>query len=311
MQQDMIDKIGLQAVLSDPDALENIKPDVSLVSALLMLKETIPHETKHTARLLVRHVVRDLMQRLKSPMQQAIRGALNRAQRKRNPKHSEIDWDKTIRANLKHYQTDYKTVIPEQLIGYGRRRQQSKRHIIICIDQSGSMASSMVYASIFGAVMASIPALKTSMVLFDTSVVDITPHLADPVDVLFGTMLGGGTDINRAVGYCQTLIERPEDTTLVLITDLFEGGSRNQLLQRLEHIVQSGAQMITLLALSDSGTPSYDKRLADEFAERGVVSFACTPDLFPELMAATMNKRDISAWAMEHELAHIFDRDDI
>ncbi|MEO1165758.1 MAG: VWA domain-containing protein, partial [Chloroflexota bacterium] len=198
MQKDAIDRIGLRQMLSQPEILEMIEPDVNLVGTLLTLKDVIPNETKSTARIIVRKVVEDLMRRLENPMREAVRGALNRALRNRRPKHHEINWLRTIHSNLKHYQDDYKTVIPEQLIGYGRKRS-SAHDVIICIDQSGSMASSMVYASVFGAVMASIPALKTHMVVFDTSVVDLTPSLSDPVDLLFGTMLGGGTDINQAL----------------------------------------------------------------------------------------------------------------
>lgn len=299
MQKDAIDRIGLRQMLSQPEILEMIEPDVNLVGTLLTLKDVIPNETKSTARIIVRKVVEDLMKRLENPMREAIRGALNRALRNRRPKHHEINWLRTIHTNLKHYQEDYKTVIPEQLIGYGRKRS-SAHDVIICIDQSGSMASSMVYASVFGAVMASIPALKTHMVVFDTSVVDLTPNLSDPVDLLFGTMLGGGTDINQALGYCRGLITRPSDTTLVLISDLFEGGWREQMMIKAKHIAESGVNMLALLALSDQGAPSYDHRTAAEFGEMGIPAFACTPDLFPELMAATMNRRDLASWASHH-----------
>ena len=299
MQKDAIDRIGLRQMLSQPEILEMIEPDVNLVGTLLTLKDVIPNETKSTARIIVRKVVEDLMKRLENPMREAIRGALNRALRNRRPKHHEINWLRTIHTNLKHYQDDYKTVIPEQLIGYGRKRS-SAHDVIICIDQSGSMASSMVYASVFGAVMASIPALKTHMVVFDTSVVDLTPNLSDPVDLLFGTMLGGGTDINQALGYCRGLITRPADTTLVLISDLYEGGWREQMMVKAKRIAESGVNMVALLALSDQGTPSYDHRTAAEFGEMGIPAFACTPDLFPELMAATMNRRDLAAWASQH-----------
>lgn len=299
MQKDAIDRIGLRQMLSQPEILEMIEPDVNLVGTLLTLKDVIPTETKATARIIVRKVVEDLMKRLENPMREAIRGALNRALRNRRPKHNEINWLRTIHSNLKHYQEDYKTVIPEQLIGYGRKRS-SAHDVIICIDQSGSMASSMVYASVFGAVMASIPALKTHMVVFDTSVVDLTPNLSDPVDLLFGTMLGGGTDINQALGYCRSLITRPSDTTLVLISDLFEGGWREQMMVKAKRISESGVNMVALLALSDQGAPSYDHRTAAEFGEMGIPAFACTPDLFPELMAATMNRRDLASWASQH-----------
>jgi Mg-chelatase subunit ChlD len=299
MQRDAIDRIGLQHLLSQPEFLEMVEPDVNLVSTLLTLKDVIPNETKTTARIIVRKVVEDLTRRLENPMRQAIKGALNRAIRNRRPKHHEIDWLRTIRKNLKHYQVEYDSIIAEQLVGYGRKRS-SAHDVIICIDQSGSMASSMVYASVFGAVMASIPALKTHMVVFDTSVVDLTPHLSDPVDLLFGTMLGGGTDINQALAYCQGIVNRPNDTTLILISDLYEGGRRDQMLQKAQRIKESGVNMVALLALSDTGTPSYDHQVAMELGTFGIPAFACTPDLFPELMAATMNRKDLGAWAASH-----------
>jgi Mg-chelatase subunit ChlD len=299
MQKDAIEKIGLRRMLSEPEILEMIEPDVNLVGTLLTLKDVIPNETKTTARIIVRKVVEDLMKRLESPMREAIKGALNRALRNRRPRHHEIDWNRTIRVNLKHYQVDYETIIPEQLIGYGRKRSAA-HDVIIAIDQSGSMAPSMVYASVFGAVMASIPALKTQMVVFDTSVVDLTSHLNDPVDLLFGTMLGGGTDINKALGYVTGLVSRPHDTTVVLISDLFEGGWRDQMMKRAARLVEMGVNFVTLLALSDDGTPSYDHKTAADFADMGIPAFACTPDLFPELMAATMNRKDLNVWAAQN-----------
>lgn len=301
MQKDAIERIGLRNLLAEPDILELIEPDVQLVSTLLSLKDVVPNETKSTARIIVRKVVEDLVKQLENPMRQSIMGALNRALRNRRPRHHEIDWLRTIRTNLKHYQRDYKTIIPETLIGFGRKRS-SAHDVIICIDQSGSMAASMVYASVFGAVMASIPALKTHMVVFDTSVVDLTPNLSDPVDVLFGVQLGGGTDINQALGYCQRLITRPNDTTLVLISDLFEGGNKEQLLRRASNIATSGVNMVALLALSDDGAPSFDHDIAAEFTGMDIPAFACTPDLFPDLMAATMNRRDLSVWAARHDV---------
>jgi len=225
-----------------------------------------------------------------------VMGALNRSVRNRRPRHNEIDWNRTIRANLRHYQPEYKTVVPETRIGYGRKRS-ALRDIILCIDQSGSMATSVVYSGIFGAVLASLPAVKTQVVVFDTSVVDLSDKLHDPVEVLFGTQLGGGTDINRALSYCQSLINRPEETILVLISDLIEGGVRENLIKRAASIISSGVHMLTLLALSDDGAPVYDHDNAAELAALGSPAFACTPDLFPDLMAAAIGRRDIAGWA--------------
>jgi len=281
--------------------LETIVPDVHLVANLLTLGKVIPEKTKATARQVVKKVVDDLIQKLAAPTQQAMVGSLNRAAKNRRPRHHEINWHDTIRKNLKHYQPDYQTIIPEVRIGYGRKRKALK-DIVLCIDQSGSMGTSVVYSGIFGAVMASIPAVQTKMVVFDTSVVDLTEELQDPVELLFGVQLGGGTDIHRALHYCQQLITRPLDTVLVLITDLYEGGNEASMRNIAAQLVHSGVQVITLLALNDEGAPSYDHRNAEHFAALGIPVFACTPDLFPDLMAAALSKQDIAGWASGNDL---------
>jgi Mg-chelatase subunit ChlD len=237
-----------------------------------------------------------LKRKLQEPTRQAILGSLNRTERIRRPRHNEIDWHRTIRANLKHYQPEYRTIIPEQRIGFGRRRS-SLRDIIMCVDQSGSMATSVVYAGVFSAVLASLPAVNTKMVVFDTAVVDLSDKLADPVDVLFGTQLGGGTDINQALAYCQGLVRRPQETILVLISDLIEGGNSAEMLKRAASLAASGVKVISLLALNDTGAPMFDQRHAAAFAAMEIPAFACTPDLFPDLMAAAIQRRDIGLWA--------------
>jgi Mg-chelatase subunit ChlD len=295
MQTDALERLNLKQMLLEPEMLEAVEPDVHLVSTLISLKSVIPNKTKETARLVVRKVADELERRLAQQMRQAVAGAFNRAQRNRRPKHNEIDWHRTIRANLKHFQPPYQTIIPETRIGYGRKKSQL-RDIILCVDQSGSMASSVVYTSIFAAVLATIPAVRTSLVVFDTAVVDLTEELKDPVDVLFGTQLGGGTDINKALAYCQSLIRQPTDTILILISDLYEGGNRDELLQRAAAIAAAGAQCIALLALSDDGSPGYDHKVAAHFASLDIPSFACTPDLFPELMAAAISRQPLTPW---------------
>lgn len=298
MQKDAIERLGMRRLLLEPEMLDAVEPDIHLVTTLMSLSGVIPPKAKASARQVVRRVVEDLQKRLDSKTRQAVAGALNRSSRTRRPRHSEIDWPRTIRANLKHYQPEYQTVVPESRIGYGRKRPQLKT-VIVCIDQSGSMGESVVYSGIFGAVLASIPALRTHVVAFDTSVVDLTENISDPVDVLMGVQLGGGTDINRALAYCQTLISRPADTILVLITDLYEGGDRDQMLARAATITASGVRMVTLLALADNGAPSFDERNAAALAGMGVPSFACTPDRFPDLMAQALQGRDLNQWASE------------
>ena len=297
MQRDAMERLNLRDLLLQPEMLENVQPDVHLVADLISLGSVIPQNTKATARLVVRKVVDELMKKLEEPMRSAVAGALDRSQRNRRPRHAEIDWNRTIRAYLRHWQPEYKTIVPETLIGYGRKARRPQREVILCIDQSGSMANSVVYSSIFGAVMASLPAVATKLVVFDTAVVDLTEKLDDPVDVLFGVQLGGGTDINGAVGYCQGLISEPRNSILVLISDLYEGGVESGLLRRANELVEAGVQFITLLALSDEGAPAYDAELAAKLAALGVPSFACTPDAFPQLMAAAIRRDDVAAWA--------------
>jgi Mg-chelatase subunit ChlD len=296
LQQDAIERLNLRRLLLEPEMLELVEPDVHMVANLLSLASVMPRQTKETARLVVRKCVDEIERRLAEPMRRAVAGALNRSVRNRRPRHREIDWNRTIRANLKNYQPEYRTVVPETRIGFGRKRS-ALRDIILCIDQSGSMATSVVYSGIFGAVLASLPAVRTHVVVFDTAVVDLSDKLADPVDVLFGTQLGGGTDINRALSYCQGLVSQPSQTILVLISDLIEGGVRESLIRRAASIIASGAVMITLLALSDDGAPTFDHENARDLAALGSPAFACTPELFPELIAAAIQNRDIAQWA--------------
>ena len=299
MQKDALERLNLEQMLLEPELLEAVEPDVNLVGTLLSLMKVLPRKTKSTARAVVQKVVEDLEKRLKNPLRQAIQGAINRSVRNRRPKHNEIDWNKTIRANLKTYQTEFNSIIPEVLIGHGKKGQ-SLKDVILLVDQSGSMANSMVYAGVFGAVMASLRSVKTHMVVFDTSVVDLTEELDDPVDLLFATQLGGGTNINKALGYSKELIRKPEDTILVLVSDLYEGGNENEMLKKVASIKKSGVQLITLLALDDQGAPQFDKSVASKFSTLGVPTFACSPDQFPSLMAAAIKKESINDWmAME------------
>jgi Mg-chelatase subunit ChlD len=301
MQLDALDRLNLRQMLLEPEMLEAVEPDVHLVANLLSLSNIMPSETKDTARTVVRRVVEELQRKLANPMRQAVMGSLNRSIRNRRPRHNEIDWNRTIRANLKHYQLEYRTIIPEVRIGYGRKRS-NLRNIILCIDQSGSMATSVVYAGIFGSVLASLPAVQTRIVAFDTEVVDLTDEAQDPLDLLFGTQLGGGTDINRALAYCQGFVQQPQDTILILISDLYEGGDKKEMLKRVAAMVNAGVQFIALLALNDDGAPMYDRHIALSLTEFGIAAFACTPDKFPDLMAAAIARQDIRQWAANNDI---------
>lgn len=310
MQRDAIDRLGLAALLLEPEMLEAVEADVHLVGTLLSLNKAMPETTKETARAVVRKVVEDLEKRLASRTRATLTGALDRSARISStapPGHrlephrpgqpqelsSRSGTGRGGRSGDPGGAEGRGTIVPERLIGYGRASRSAKKDVVLCIDQSGSMAASVVYASVFGAVLASMRTLSTRLVVFDTAVVDLTDQLDDPVDVLFGTQLGGGTDINRALAYCQSRITRPADTVVVLISDLYEGGIRDEMLKRVAAMKASGVQFVTLLALSDEGAPAYDHEHAAALGALGAPAFACTPDLFPDVMAAAIEKRPL------------------
>ena len=299
VQKDAFERLGLKQMLLEPEVLAAVEADVNLVATLVSLRSVMPDKTKAIAREVVAKVVAELMERLEARTAEAVRGAVDRHRRTRRPRFADIDWPRTIRANLRHYQPDRGVIVPEALIGLARRarRLADLDEVVLCVDQSGSMAPSVVYASIFAAVMASLPTVKTELVCFDTAIVDLTDELSDPVEVLFGVQLGGGTDINQAVGYCEGKIAQPAQAHLILITDLYEGGNAEELVSRLARLISAGVNVIVLLALSDQGRPAYHPQLSATVAALGAHVFACTPDQFPDLMAAALKREDIHAWA--------------
>ncbi len=302
MQRDALERLGLRQMLLQPELLESLEPDIHLAATILSLKKALPASTHHTARQVVQRIVEQLQKRLDPPLRQAVEGNIHCSTIRRRPKPREIDWHRTIRANLQHYQPEQHTIIPRQFLGHGRKCRQI-RHLVLLIDQSGSMSASVVYAGILGCTLASLPSVKTRIAVFDTAVADLSEHLHDPVELLFATQLGGGTDINKALAYGQTLISQPAETILILITDMFEGGNAQELLKRCAAVKASGVQFIILLALNDQGAPAYDRQLTAKIADLGIPAFACTPSQFPDLMGAALRREDIAEWAARQGIA--------
>lgn len=304
IQKDAFERKGLRQMLLEPEFLAAVEADVNLIADLVALRGVMPEKAKETARVVIAKVVAELMERLERRTADAIRGALNRSRRTNRPRLVDVDWPRTIKANLRHYQAEHRTVVPERLVGFLRhqRRIVDLDEVVLCVDQSGSMATSVVYASIFAAVMASLPVVATKLVCFDTAILDLTEELADPVEVLFGVQLGGGTDINQAVAYCENRIERPSKAHLVLISDLYEGANPEELVDRLARMLARGVNVVVLLALTDTGRPAYDATLSAKIAALGIPVFACTPDQFPDLMATALKREDISRWAADQDI---------
>jgi hypothetical protein len=293
IQKDAIERRGLRQLLFEPETLGQVTPNIELVGTLMALKNMIPDRVKETAREVVRAVVEEIMKRLRGGLEQAVRGAMDRSRHSPHRCLPNMDWARTIRRNLKNYDRERKVVVPETFHFFARQHRRREWNVIVCMDQSGSMADSVVYGGVTGAIFASMPALESHVVVFDTEVVDLTEKCHDPVDVLFGVQLGGGTDINRAVAYCQGLIHDPRKTLFLLITDLFEGGNARELVRRMEEMTESGVKAICLLALSDSGVPAHDENMARRFAGAGVPCFGCTPKMLPTLLEGALKGKDL------------------
>lgn len=298
IQADAMERKGLTQLLFEPELLSQVKPDIQMVATLMALKGKIPEKTKDTARQLVKAVVDEIVKRLAQDLRRAVTGALNRRQHSPLPSSTGLDWKTTIRKNLKHYDAERKLLVPEKVYFFDRARRSKEWTVILDIDQSGSMANSVIYASIIGSIFASMPTLDTRVVVFDTEVVDLSEQCAnDPVDMLFGIQLGGGTDINKSIAYCEPFITEPKKTMFILVSDLYEGGNRSEMIRRLADMQQSGVKAMCLLALSDQGVPAYDDTVAKKLAQLGIPCFGCSPDRLPELIEGALKGQDLQQLA--------------
>jgi uncharacterized protein with von Willebrand factor type A (vWA) domain len=284
VQRDAFERTGLAELLLQPEIVPRLQPDVRLAATILSFKEQIPDEVKQTARDLIRQVVDELRRKLETQIVQTVIGALQRNRYSPIRSARNLDWRRTLKSNLKNYLPERKTIIPERLYFWANEKRYRDWQIIILVDQSGSMANSAIYASLMACIFASLQVLETHLVVFDTSIVDLTPYLSgDPVELLFSLQLGGGTDIAQAVAYGASLVKRPEKCIFVLITDLFEGGDEAALLTRLRALRESKVQVLCLLALED-GKPQYNRSLARQVAALDIPTVAATPNKLLELM---------------------------
>lgn len=292
LQREAFDRLGLEEMLLEPELLAQLEPDIHLAGVLLQAFRTLDEERRAAARKVIAQVADSLLEQVRLPLLQAIRGRRQRRFRRNNPPWPDIDWPATIRRNLKHYQPDLETLIPASRTGF-RQRRQRQRELFILVDQSASMTESIIYAGLYANVLMRLPALKLEILAFDLKVLDLTALSHDPVDLLLGFQLGGGTDIGNALATARRRIEQPRDTLLVLISDLYEGGSEELLLTQVRELRRSGVQIIALLTLSKEGAPDFNADMAARFQALGVPAFACTPEHFPEVMARAMHGEDL------------------
>lgn len=303
VQTDAIERCGLKQLLFEPELLENLEPDINLATTLLLLKDQIPKRSKESSRLFIKKIVEQINDLLEHDIKRSITAALNKRQHSPISSAAALDFKYTINKNLKNYNKTLKTIIPERFYFFDRSTTSAANRytVIVDIDQSGSMGESVIYSSIMGCILASMASIKTRIVSFDTNIVDLTEKSDDPVDMLFGIQLGGGTDINKSVAYCEQFIENPSKTLFFLITDLEEGGNRAALLRRLEEMKASGVTVICLLAIADGGRPYYDAQMAERVSKIGIPCFACNPQMLPNLLERALKGQDLAAFQKEFE----------
>ncbi|MBI5516493.1 MAG: VWA domain-containing protein [Deltaproteobacteria bacterium] len=292
VQRDAMASKGLKELLIEPETLGQAAPSVELAGLLLTLKDAIPEASRATARRLVAEVVEEVRRRLQAPLASQVRGALRKGRKARSGRPSDVDWARTVRKNLQHWDRERRVLIPREMVFHGRSERRREWRVLVCLDQSGSMAESVVYGAVLGSVLASLPSLETRLVVFDTAPQELEGLGGDAVDLLFGIQLGGGTDIRRAVEHCEGLVSEPSRTLFVLVSDLFEGGDAAALVRAFERLVGGGVKALCLLALSDAGTPAYDEDLARSLRALGVPCFACSPRRIPEVLAAVLGGAD-------------------
>lgn len=299
IQSDAMERCGLKQLIFEPELLENIEPDMHMASMILTLKDQIPKKSKENAREFIRKIVEQINALLETDLKRAVTASINRKLHSPIPSASALDFQTTIRKGIKDYNIKLKKIIPQKYYFFERSATTAanKYTVILDIDQSGSMGESVIYSSIMSCILASMSAIKTKVVAFDTNIVDLSEKCEDPIDLLFGFTLGGGTDIEKSIKYCTKYIENPKKTIFFLISDLEEGGNRAGLLRRLTQMKEDGVIVICLLAISDSGKPYYDANMAQRIANNGIPCFAAAPQMLPRLLEKAMKNEDMSEFA--------------
>lgn len=278
MQRHALEEFGMTELLTDKKILENMKPDIQLLKTVLQLKHLMRGEVLETAKRIAKQVAEELRQKLELSTRRAITGRLDRSQRSPVRSSRNIDMKKTIRRNLKNYDTEREQLVLQDIYFGSRIKKYNKKTVIIAVDESGSMLGSVIYSAVMAQIVAGLSFAEVRLVIFDTNVVDLSSEADAPAQVLMSIQLGGGTDIGKALGYCETLIRTPLDTCVLCVTDLFEGGSENRLLNTARNIIGSGAKLSFLTALDEEAEPAFDRGLGQKLADIGAFVGALTPD---------------------------------
>ncbi len=277
IEKHALDRYGMTELVTDPQTLERLEPNQQLLRTLLSLRGHLKGDVLHVARRIIRQVVEEIRRKLESEVRQVLSGRLNRFRNSPMAIAQNFDAPGTVRRNLKHYDTERKQLVVEQLRFFERNSRRLPWDIILCIDQSGSMADSVIHSAVMSGILAALPAFRVKIVVFDTSIVDLSEHADDPVEVLMRVQLGGGTDIAQAMRYCEQLVENPHRTVLVLVSDFCEGGPPGELLRIVRKLAEARVRLLGLASLDDEAHPVYDHQIAERLAASGMEIAALTP----------------------------------
>lgn len=284
MERHALEKYGMTELLTDPEVLRRLEPNKELLKTILQLKHMMKGEVLVLAREIVKKVADELMKKLESDLQKSLFGRINRSIGSPVKTMRNLDMKKTIRMNLKNYDTENQQLVLKQVYFYSRMKKYNQWRVIICVDESGSMLDSVIHSAVMAGIFAKLPMLDTKLVIFDTNVVDLSGYVSDPVETLMSVQLGGGTNIAGALSYCESLIEMPHKTMVVLISDLYEGGGYQNLYRVSRGMIESGAKLIALTALDMESNPNYDKNAAATLAGMGAFVGAMTPEKLAEFV---------------------------
>lgn len=290
LQEHIVERRGMVEALLDPRTSLPVTPSVGLLTQLLRMRHSIPPRALELVRAIVQRVVERLKEELVTLITKSLVGSASASQVTRHGRSADVRWRRTIDENMQHYQTDLGTIIPDRITF--RERQAKRRnplHVILVVDQSGSMVESQLYAAVIASILASLENLATHVFMFDTTVVDVSDHLDDPVEIMMSTHLGGGTNIHLALTTAARAITDPCNTLMVLISDLCEGGSRGPMVRTMASMRAQGVHQLCLLGLTRDSVPYYDPIAAREIASHGIPTICATPDELVEVVRELMS----------------------
>ena len=302
LQKDALEELDLKDILTEPELLEELVPDFQLVSTLIALKELIPAQAKGAARQIIAKIIAQFNQNIGFQILESSRGALHRQERKKNPSYKEINWPQTLKLNLKNYQEAEDGIILERLVGY-KKKNKAFKDLFLLVDQSASMTDSLLYSGMTACVLAQgLKSVNIHLILFSTEIADMSDQLEDPVDLLFGLQLGGGTDIQKSLQYLESKIDTPSQSIAILISDLYEGASEKRMIERMEGLKSKGLKLVCLTAITDKKKTSFNKKLASVITNMDIPCLACSPNLLPDFFNCLFDGRDLTNWAKANKL---------